>query len=88
LLPELFPERVRRGERQGSARAGVASSGRRPWRPRNLRPIIVAGLAAAITLILTPIAPAGVPVLVAASAALIGLRTPKRRVTADVDDDA
>jgi hypothetical protein len=37
---------------------------------------------------LTPIAPAGVPVLVAASAALIGLRTPKRRVTADVDDDA
>ena len=44
--------------------------------PRNRRPIIVAVLAAMITLVLTPIAPPGVPVLVAAAAALIGLRRP------------
>jgi predicted branched-subunit amino acid permease len=48
--------------------------------PRNLRPIIVAVLAGAITLVLTPIAPPGVPVLAAAAAALIGLRAPRHRV--------
>jgi predicted branched-subunit amino acid permease len=46
--------------------------------PRNRRPIIVAVLAAMITLVLTPIAPPGVPVLVAAAAALIGLRAPRQ----------
>ena len=61
LLPELFPERL-----QGSRSI--------PSAPQNFRPIIVAILAAAITLALTPIAPPGVPVLVAAAAALIGLR--------------
>jgi predicted branched-subunit amino acid permease len=45
---------------------------------RNRRPIIVAVLAAMITLVLTPIAPSGVPVLVAAAAALIGLRRPRQ----------
>jgi branched chain amino acid efflux pump len=58
LLPELFPEHV----------------GGRPAASHNRRPIIAAVLAATITLALTPIAPPGVPVLVAAAAALIGLR--------------
>jgi branched chain amino acid efflux pump len=49
-------------------------------RPRNFRPIIVAILAGAITLVLTPIAPPGVPVLAAAAAALIGLRAPRHPV--------
>ena len=64
LLPELFPERFRwRNAR--SARAGGATWSEPPVpRPRNLRPIIVAVCAAAITLLLTPIAPPGVPVLV------------------------
>jgi predicted branched-subunit amino acid permease len=44
--------------------------------PRSMRPIIVAALAAAITLLLTPVTPPGVPVLVAAAAALLGLRAP------------
>ena len=48
--------------------------------PRNLRPIIVAILAGAITLVLTPLAPPGVPVLAAAAAALIGLRAPRQPV--------
>ena len=51
------------------------------------RPIIVALLGAAITLALTPIAPAGVPILVASSAALIGLRAP-RQYGADAGDEA
>ena len=68
VLPELFPEHF-----QGR--------GRGPLVPRNLRPLIVAALAAAITLLLTPIAPPGVPVLVAAAAALIGLRPPKHSPT-------
>ena len=68
LLPDLFPERFH----------GPSSRGARP---QNLRPIIVAVLAAAITLALTPIAPPGVPVLVAAAAALIGLRAPRQSVT-------
>jgi predicted branched-subunit amino acid permease len=37
------------------------------------RPIVVALLASAITLLLVPIAPAGIPVLAASAAALIGL---------------
>src|SRR5215211_63451 len=61
LLPELFPERL-----QGNRSV--------PSAPQDFRPIIVAILAAAITLALAPIAPPGVPVLVAAAAALIGLR--------------
>ena len=61
LLPELFPPDL------ASNRSGRAA-------PRNHSPIIVAVLAAAITLALTPIAPPGVAVLVAAAAALIGLR--------------
>lgn len=48
--------------------------------PRNLRPIIVAVLAGAITLVLTPVAPPGVPVLAAAAAALLGLRAPRHQV--------
>ena len=67
LLPDLFPEHS-----QGD-HAALA--------PRNRRPIIVAVLAAAITLILTPVAAPGVPVLVAAAAALIGLRPPGRSAT-------
>jgi predicted branched-subunit amino acid permease len=48
--------------------------------PRNLRPITVAILAGAITLILTPVTPPGVPVLAAAAAALLGLRAPRHSV--------
>ena len=61
LLPELFPERF---SGEGSAT--------KPSR----RPIIVAVLAGVTTLVLTPLAPPGVPVLVAAAVALIGLRPP------------
>jgi len=46
--------------------------------PRNKRSITVAGMAAAITLLLTPVTAPGVPVLVAAAAALIGLRPPRQ----------
>ena len=63
LLPELFPER------------GQGAHGR-STRP-SWRPIIVSVMAAVITLVLTPITPPGVPVLVAASAALIGLLAPR-----------
>jgi predicted branched-subunit amino acid permease len=81
LLPELFPERFqshrRRGERAING-AGERSSGRDYAAVFERRPIIVAILGAAIALLLTPIAPAGVPVLVAVSAALIGLRPPRR----------
>jgi predicted branched-subunit amino acid permease len=68
LMPELFPEHT-----QGRGR-GLSA-------PRNLRPILVAALAAVITLVLTPLAPPGVPVLVAAAAALIGLRPPQQFAT-------
>jgi predicted branched-subunit amino acid permease len=87
LLPELFPDRLQgHGRRSGPASDG---SGRRHGVAAILsnRPIIVAVLGAAITLALTPIAPAGVPVLVAASAALIGLRPP-RQSAADPGDEA
>ena len=40
-------------------------------------PIVVALAAAAVALILTPVAPPGVPVLAAAAVALVGLRRPK-----------
>jgi hypothetical protein len=40
---------------------------------------VVAALAAMITLALTPVTPAGVPVLAAAAAALLGLRRPQSR---------
>jgi hypothetical protein len=43
-------------------------------------------LAAAITLALAPIAPVGVPVLVAAAAALLGLRAPRQPVPQAGDD--
>ena len=78
LLPELFPEHLQSGGRPERREADQASSGLAPKAPRNLRPIIVAVLAAVITLALTPIAPSGVPVLVAAAAALLGLRAPRR----------
>jgi branched chain amino acid efflux pump len=74
ILPDLFPEHFQGGERREHRNAAQASSDRVRPAPRNFRPIIVALLAAAITLALTPIAPPGVPVLVAAAAALIGLR--------------
>jgi predicted branched-subunit amino acid permease len=80
LLPELFPEHIQGGERRGPRQDRV-KSGRGPSAPQNLRPITVAVLAAIITLVLTPIAPPGVPVLVAAAAALIGLRAPQQSAT-------
>lgn len=67
LLPELFPVHIQTAGRRA----------RRQADRRNLRPIIVALLAAAITLALTPVTPPGVPVVVAAAAALIGLRAPR-----------
>jgi predicted branched-subunit amino acid permease len=87
LLPDLFPEHIQAGRarRQGDR----ANRGRGHASSRNLRPIIVAVLAAVITLVLTPIAPPGVPVLVAAAAALIGIRPPPQPVTrAGAGDDA
>jgi hypothetical protein len=81
LLPDLFPEHVQSGGRRAHRHADRASGGRGHPASRDLRPIIVAVLGAAITLALTPIAPPGVPVLVAAAAALIGLRTPRQSVT-------
>jgi predicted branched-subunit amino acid permease len=71
LLPELFPVHIQAGGHRA----------RRQADRRNLRPIIVALLAAAITLALTPVSPPGVPVVVAAAAALIGLRAPREPVT-------
>ena len=41
---------------------------------RGRRPIQAAALAVAITLVLTPVSPAGVPIVAAATACLIGLR--------------
>jgi predicted branched-subunit amino acid permease len=87
LLPELFPDRL---QGHGERRSGPASdrSGHHGFAAvLSRRPIIVAVLGAAITLALTPIAPAGVPVLVAASAALIGLRPPPQSA-ADTGDKA
>jgi predicted branched-subunit amino acid permease len=78
LLPDLFPERFQDGGRR--TRPGAHGRSGHGTRPQNLRPIIVAVLAAAVTLALTPIAPPGVPVLVAAAAALIGLRAPRQSV--------
>jgi predicted branched-subunit amino acid permease len=75
LLPDLFPEHFQPGDRPAPRQVDRASSGRGPASSRDFRPIIVAVLAAAITLALTPFTPPGVPVLVAAAAALIGLRT-------------
>jgi predicted branched-subunit amino acid permease len=77
LLPELFPERFQ-SHRRRRERAIERSSDRDFAAVFERRPIIVAILGAAIALLLTPIAPAGVPVLVAVSAALIGLRPPRR----------
>jgi predicted branched-subunit amino acid permease len=89
VLFPVFPEHLEGRGRRAPPQGHPASSGLRPAAPRNLRPIIVTALAAAITLALTPVAPAGVPVLVAAAAALIGLRAPRQPVTqADVGDDA
>jgi branched chain amino acid efflux pump len=87
LLPDLFPERFQGGGRQTRRRThGLSGHGSRR---QNLRPIIVAVFAAAITLALTPVAPPGVPVLVAAAAALIGLRAPRQPETqAGAGDDA
>ncbi|MEP7224040.1 MAG: AzlC family ABC transporter permease [Actinomycetota bacterium] len=41
---------------------------------RNRRAVQAAGLAAVITLVLTPVAPAGVPIVAAAAACLLGLK--------------
>ena len=86
LLPELFPDRFQgHGRRSGRA---SDRSGRHGFAAiLSHRPIIVAVLGAAITLALTPIAPAGVPILVAASAALIGLRPPPQSAP-DTGDEA
>jgi AzlC protein len=81
LLPDLFPEHLQAGGRRGRRQADRARSGRGPRPPRNVQPIIVAVLAAAITLALTPVAPPGVPVLVAAAAALIGIRPSAQSAT-------
>jgi predicted branched-subunit amino acid permease len=87
LLPDLFPERFQGGARQ--TRRGTHGLSGHDSRPQNLRPIIVAVFAAAITLALTPVAPPGVPVLVAAAAALIGLRAPRQPGTqASAGDEA
>jgi predicted branched-subunit amino acid permease len=80
LLPDLFPDRFQGGSRR-SRRGAHGRSGHRSVAPQNLRPILVAILGAGITLALTPVAPPGVPVLVAAAAALIGLRAPRQSVT-------
>jgi hypothetical protein len=80
LLPDLFPERFQGGSRR-ARREADSQSGHSSSAPRDLRPIIVVVFAAAITLALTPVAPPGVPVLVAAAAALIGLRAPRQLVT-------
>ncbi len=64
LLPELGLHRT--GPHRGPG----------PGRRAGRRPRAAAALAVAITLVLTPFAPPGVPVLLAATAALIGLRRP------------
>ena len=77
LLPDLFLNASRGWSPPGASGAG-GPSGHGSAAPPNLRPIIVAVCAAVITLALTPVAPPGVPVLVAAGAALMGLRAPRR----------
>jgi predicted branched-subunit amino acid permease len=77
LLPELFPDRFQ-GHRRRAGRAIDRTGGQGFAALFKHRPITVAILGAAIALLLTPIAPAGVPVLVAAAAALIGLRPPRQ----------
>lgn len=77
LLPELAPHPG--GNAKGQARAD---------RERDVRPLIAAALAGAVTLALTPIASPGVPVLVAAGAAMIGLRSPRHRSTAAAEGTA
>lgn len=67
LLPELIPRT------SGESKPSEATAPR----PRADRPLVVAGLAAAVTLVLTPITPPGVPVVAAAVTALIGLQ-PRR----------
>jgi predicted branched-subunit amino acid permease len=84
LLPELFPGRFQ-GHRPRESRPTDRSHGRGVVGLLHHRPIITAVLGAAITLALTPVAPAGVPVLVAAAAALIGL-WPPRQPAADIGD--
>jgi predicted branched-subunit amino acid permease len=86
LLPELFPERFQ-SHRQRAERAVHRSGGRSFASLLHRRPIIVAVLGAVTSLALTPIAPVGVPVLVAASAALIGL-WPLRQSAAETGDEA
>jgi predicted branched-subunit amino acid permease len=88
LIPDLFPEHIETGGRRARRRAARVSGGRGSATSPNSRAIIVAVLAAAITLALTPIAPPGVPVLVAAAAALIGLRAPRTSVAEAGGDDA
>jgi predicted branched-subunit amino acid permease len=89
LLPDLFPEHIQAARHRARRQGDRANRGRGHASSRNLRPIIVAVLAAVITLVLTPIAPPGVPVLVAAAAALIGIRPPPQPVTrAGAGDDA
>lgn len=69
-LSILLPE-IRSDDEKGRAPGGR--------RPRLLvRPLVAAGLGVATALLLTPVAPPGVPVLAAAAAALIGL-LPLRR---------
>jgi predicted branched-subunit amino acid permease len=46
------------------------------------RPMVVAGLGAAIALVLIPVAPAGVPVIAASAAALLGLFDGRRNAAA------
>ena len=87
LIPDLFPEHIEAGGRRARRLADRVSGGRGSAESRNLRAIVVAVLAAAITLALTPIAPPGVPVLVAAAAALIGLRAPRTSVAQANGDD-
>jgi predicted branched-subunit amino acid permease len=87
LLPELFPDRFQRHRRRRAGRASDRSGRHGFAAVLSHRPIMVAVLGAAIALALTPVAPAGVPVLVAASAALIGLRPPPPPA-ADTGDEA
>lgn len=69
LLPEL-----------GLCRAGPDPGSRPAEAVDRRRPLAAAALAVTITLALTPFAPPGTPVLLAATAALIGLRRPAHPV--------
>ncbi len=48
---------------------------------RDRRRVGVAGAGAVIALVLVPVAPSGVPVLVASAAALVGLRRPRKKTS-------